>query len=372
MVDVIIVGVDPGITTGLAIVDTRGNLIALMSKRNIRRNELIHHITKFGKPILIACDVFPPPKTVEKISSVLGCKLDYPEKSLSREEKLNLTKYFANMIKNDHELDALSAVIKTWKKYRNLFDKVEIILKNLGLMEIYDSVLLKLLKEDSSNIEDAIEKVLAQKRKIEIEPEKIKKLNLQEYQNLVEELRKRIKERDIKIQEQEEELNRLHLTIKKLKEEIEKLKSVKVDVENIYRIREKTEKLSKSIELWKKFRKIENKGYEPLIEIERIEGEKLEEIDQMIELNKRVVLCKDMKNLNLLNEYNIKAVIVENPVTDKELEKAEFPIIVFEPEMIKNFEYLKAVQKNVLEEKIKQARKVGFIKWLEAYKKRKL
>ena len=94
----VIVGIDVGVTVGIAIMDTKGKLISLESKREAKLSEIIEHIWKFGKPIIIASDVNPAPKKVERLARSLGSKLFYPEVSLSNLEKMKIVKKYLKKI----------------------------------------------------------------------------------------------------------------------------------------------------------------------------------------------------------------------------------------------------------------------------------
>lgn len=61
----IIVGFDPGLTVGLAILDLNGNLLFLDSFKEISKSEIITKIMELGRAILIATDVENPPKAVK-------------------------------------------------------------------------------------------------------------------------------------------------------------------------------------------------------------------------------------------------------------------------------------------------------------------
>ena len=84
----IIVGYDPGLTVGIAILDLKGNLISLASFKEIRRSEIISHIINYGRAVLIATDVYPTPKNVKKIASTLNSKIWSPYRSMSVESKI--------------------------------------------------------------------------------------------------------------------------------------------------------------------------------------------------------------------------------------------------------------------------------------------
>ncbi|MGZ7095706.1 MAG: DUF460 domain-containing protein, partial [Methanobacterium sp.] len=53
----IIVGFDPGLTVGIAILDLNGNVISSKSFKEISRSEIIKHIISYGKAVLVATDV---------------------------------------------------------------------------------------------------------------------------------------------------------------------------------------------------------------------------------------------------------------------------------------------------------------------------
>ena len=71
----IIVGFDPGLTVGIAILNLKGQLISLASFKEIRRSEIISFIIGYGSTVLVATDVYSPPKTVRKLASTLNSKI---------------------------------------------------------------------------------------------------------------------------------------------------------------------------------------------------------------------------------------------------------------------------------------------------------
>lgn len=79
----IIVGFDPGLTVGLAILDLNGNLLFLDSFKEISKSEIITKIMELGRAILIATDVENPPKAVKKLASSLNAKIFSPKSDIS-------------------------------------------------------------------------------------------------------------------------------------------------------------------------------------------------------------------------------------------------------------------------------------------------
>ena len=150
----IIAGVDPGINVGIAILDLRGNILNLSSKREASKSDLIKHIVKFGWPIVIASDVNPMPRSIKRLASTFGSRIFYPKVSLSNTEKVKIIDDYRDEIGNVHQKDALAAALKAHKKYRELFSKINVSLKN---KEMFDEIVENIFK--GKNIAEAVEKV---------------------------------------------------------------------------------------------------------------------------------------------------------------------------------------------------------------------
>ncbi|MCG3218758.1 MAG: DUF460 domain-containing protein [Candidatus Heimdallarchaeota archaeon] len=125
----LIVGVDPGTTVGIAMLDLRGNLVALESLRNLGRGAIIKTIVKQGLAVLIASDVKPMPKAVHKISSVLEAQRYTPQKDILVSRKNEIASLFdqehGKKPANAHERDALSAAYSAYRLYESLLKQVE-------------------------------------------------------------------------------------------------------------------------------------------------------------------------------------------------------------------------------------------------------
>ncbi|MFQ5892336.1 MAG: DUF460 domain-containing protein, partial [Candidatus Methanofastidiosia archaeon] len=120
MIEYLIVGIDPGTTLGMAILDLNGNLKSLFSSKNLKRRDVIDKISKFGYPSVISTDVNPPPKMVEKLSKSFDTILHVPDSNLLVSEKNELCREYK--VKNSHERDALSAALKAYNNFLNKFE----------------------------------------------------------------------------------------------------------------------------------------------------------------------------------------------------------------------------------------------------------
>ncbi|MFX1301595.1 MAG: DUF460 domain-containing protein, partial [Promethearchaeota archaeon] len=137
----LVVGIDAGTTIGIAITDVYGNLLALRSSRGLSRGDVIRYIVEFGKPVLLAADVFPAPSFVEKLSTTLQTQLFTPDKLMAVVEKRELAKSFTVdsqfRVSNAHQRDALAAVAKVFQVYSK---KLELLKKRIEESEQRHSV----------------------------------------------------------------------------------------------------------------------------------------------------------------------------------------------------------------------------------------
>jgi uncharacterized protein len=133
----LIIGFDPGLTAGIAIMDLKGNILSVKSFKEISRAEIIKHIISFGKAVLISTDVSPPPKMVKKLATTLNAKLHHPTKDMSVGSKMELVESYlggsdrskvlsSEEVPHDaHQRDALAAAIRTYKSYQKKLKNIE-------------------------------------------------------------------------------------------------------------------------------------------------------------------------------------------------------------------------------------------------------
>jgi predicted RNase H-like nuclease (RuvC/YqgF family) len=163
----VIVGIDPGIETGVAIVDLSLKQCYTFSSREFDKLSIINKVYAIGTPVLIATDKNPSPDTVKKIASILGLQLYVPQRSLTvkdKEELINwaLKRGIAIEIKTTHERDALAAALRAYKAFEKKLIEVERKIAELGLDVDIDDIKLQILKGKTVNeaIEYAIEEHL--------------------------------------------------------------------------------------------------------------------------------------------------------------------------------------------------------------------
>jgi predicted RNase H-like nuclease (RuvC/YqgF family) len=133
----VIVGLDPGTTTAIAVLDTDGRLLSLKSKKNMTHGDVSNHISGLGRPVLVAGDRRPAPSAVERLAATFSARLIVPEDNLSRREKNRLARDFLKENfegrMNQHERDALASAVYAYNNIRPTMTRVDQRLVTLGL-----------------------------------------------------------------------------------------------------------------------------------------------------------------------------------------------------------------------------------------------
>jgi predicted RNase H-like nuclease (RuvC/YqgF family) len=262
------VGIDPGTTVGIAILSLDGELLYLKSFRGIAPDEVVKLIAEYGKPAVVASDVTPMPGSVEKIRRSFNAIPASPGIEVSAEEKIALGKTFG--YSNDHERDALTAALLTYRNYKNIFSRIE-----KKIPQNLDLELVKFYVIRGDSIEAAIEKV-----KILNEPEKPKPRELiekpedrtidesllkmrdtvqrqneqiQHLQEYLDELKKELLSKDRKISKLQSRLNGFK---KEAYKEVRRLKEIQIKDETIENLKKEESHKNKTI---KELRRRSNK-----------------------------------------------------------------------------------------------------------------
>lgn len=219
----LIVGLDPGTTVGIGILNFKGQVVSMYSSKNMSVNGVINYINQFGNAAIIASDVDHIPNFVYKVATSYDAKIHIPEKNLSVEEKVFLTR---NIKYNDtHQRDSLSAAIYAYKNYKNLFNKID----NLGYGDDVKYYVVK-----GYSISEAIAKVMPEEK---IESTMLKGLILEEEKETVDLKKFAIIKENLKILEKSRKILRQQI--------IEKDKEINALKEKIHEM-EKERKLLES------------------------------------------------------------------------------------------------------------------------------
>ena len=119
----LIVGVDPGTTTGLASVDFTGKVVDLFSSKDLGMDKAIEHLVSLGSVSVLATDVASAPGFVLKMASKLGAVVYAPPESTLVLDKITITRSHRTL--DAHQRDSLAAALIAYGAYRNKFAKID-------------------------------------------------------------------------------------------------------------------------------------------------------------------------------------------------------------------------------------------------------
>lgn len=222
----LIVGIDPGLTIGLSIMDLNGRILKISSYREASRGQIIREITNYGKPSLICVDVYPYPAYVEKISAVLNSRLYTPRSVMTVSEKNEISRRLAMQqgvnVKNAHQRDSLASAYKGYAKFRSEFEKIE-----RNYRDVYDKSLrdeIKNLLVKGKTLADAIEEINQSLTGVKTVKEKIVKPTLKQKPELdVVELKKEFDTLQEQLDWERSKNTEFYSEIKVLEEKLENL-----------------------------------------------------------------------------------------------------------------------------------------------------
>ncbi len=333
----VIVGIDPGTTTAVAMVDLNGNLIDVRSKKGWSCGEVIDHITSVGKPVVVATDKSNPPDLVLKIKASFNAVLWTPKEDMSVEKKRQITSKYTYL--NDHERDAIAVAVSAYNSFKNKIMNVEkrvpagVDVDFVKAEVIRGNSLKEILKEEEKRVGRV------EKREVVTTPN----VNVR----LIRELREENEILRKKVKELSEEVERLRFKIVEMsKESYERIRKdnlVKSLQNEIRELREalkekdrKIEELEKEVETLKRMKFLQLKGWMELKVLNKFTREEIERLENDIGLEKGDVVfikdasCGGRSNAEYLCKKGVKAVIVRNEMSHTALsvfEEWNVPVI---------------------------------------------
>ena len=210
----VIVGIDPGTTTAVAVLGLEGEVLDVLSTRTADTAAVIEWIVERGRPLLVAADVTPMPGTVEKIRRSFDAAGWTPDRDLPVDVKKHRTREVG--YDNDHERDAIAAALGAYDAHVDQFERVAAkvpprqelgtVLSRVIADEGSVEAVLEDLQDDDADDEEEHEHV---ERELTAEERRIKQLEgqVERLQDHVETLEETIEAKDDRIDDLEDELS---------------------------------------------------------------------------------------------------------------------------------------------------------------------
>lgn len=363
----LIVGIDPGATVGVALIDLDGNIVAVASKKGWSYSDVVEFILSHGKPVVISTDKKNPPDYVLKIKASFNCTLYTPKEDIPVEKKKSLTSNFK--IVNDHERDALASAIEAFNAYKNKFRNIE---KRLPEGIDYEEVKAGIIRGMSLKffIESKVEeRKVSDKYETRIDIDEIKKrdriISDLKHENMrlmkeISELKKeisRLQEKIHRISSEEHRMIRESNHIKMLESEIKTLRESLKEKDRIIK------ELESKIEELRKIKYLEFRGWKAIKSIKKFTVEEIENLISNIGLEEgEVIFIEDVsgggKNAaELLVNMKVRAIIFSGNMSHYAMEifeRNKIPYIPAESINYEKYDDFVLVRKEDLEKEIKK------------------
>ncbi|AEK73274.1 hypothetical protein GQS_06880 [Thermococcus sp. 4557] len=377
----IIVGIDPGITVGIAAIDLNGRIVALHSQRNMPVGEVFRFISEVGHPVIVATDVSPAPGFVEKIARSFKANLFVPRESLRVQDKNELLRDLGITVEDDHQRDALAAAYKAYLRLKPKLEHVAARLREAGLIKKSDEV--KALVIQGYNLGEAMQRVALRERpKAEENTEETRRQgpDVEQYLRRIRELERRIEflereNQELKgiIREQRKTIGRLERKLVDYDEEIRrkvlrereleaKVKRIEMLEKQLREAKSVIERLSRDLVQVKRMNVVEIRGSAvPLKVMEVLSWRELERIEREVGIRRGDILFvvnpagAGKAIAEELVEKGVRALITEKPVPEpvaEVLREAHVPFFTSEELDVKRVDEFAVVERETLERAI--------------------
>ncbi|MDW7726056.1 MAG: DUF460 domain-containing protein [Candidatus Methanoperedens sp.] len=348
--DYIIVGIDPGTTTAIAAIALNGELRHVSSSRTASISDVIETISRQGRPLIIAGDVFPTPNAVEKIRRAFNAVPGSPDYTLTSEEKIELARPFE--YSNAHERDAIAAAVSVYRKNRNKFEQVrkkiphgvdaDEALAKVVRGKAVDSVLLELTRKEERQHETGKMPEKTGDGSLHLR-ELVRKYeeDIAEMKAYQHELESRLRKKDSRIWELEKLIGKMSTDVYK---QLKKEKGIKVRDKDIARLKHQVSEnntyishLRKRIDKLKTVRRLEISGRVlPVKIIAAFTKDSIIKTQEEVGIKKdELILLKDASGggsvtARMLADMGVRAVIVCNEMShaaEEELFNLNVPVV---------------------------------------------
>lgn len=148
MTKLLIAGIDPGTTIGIAALDLSGKKVFLSSGKNQNLDSIVKELSKHGKPVAVSTDKAKTPSLVSGIATKFGARIIGPEKDVSVVEKRALAG--GQDYSNDHEMDALAAARFAHKKLAPLLGRIKRFAQSENKPELFEPITELVVKKEIS------------------------------------------------------------------------------------------------------------------------------------------------------------------------------------------------------------------------------
>jgi predicted RNase H-like nuclease (RuvC/YqgF family) len=146
--------------------DLNGDVVALKSGRYFSLKKILEFVSARCVPLLIASDVSPAPKLIEKVAAAFSVRVYEPHENYTKWSKSKLVETFELSERERHEKDALAAAVSAYESKLPIIKRIRKKLEGDGLSGTIDigDVAMKVFSRECNNIHSAISSIKKEHR----------------------------------------------------------------------------------------------------------------------------------------------------------------------------------------------------------------
>ncbi len=223
----LIVGIDPGTTTALVLLDLDGNLVDAKQKKPFSLSEITNYLSEQGDPVIVASDVDHPPRLVRKVAATFNSRLFYQRETLHVDKKIGMA---GKIFKEAHGRDAYAAARSAYENFQSCLKKIAADAERAGLGEYSDEIKASVITGAAQNTQSAIDairaKSVAAKNNEQEYLQEIKRKNVEigHLRNEIENMERAGKNRPVLGADPLSEIQRLRATVEKQRKELSSIR----------------------------------------------------------------------------------------------------------------------------------------------------
>jgi predicted RNase H-like nuclease (RuvC/YqgF family) len=271
----LVVGIDPGMTTAYALLDISGNFVLSRSAKELDLKQLLTEIHSQGKVIAVGTDKAKVPGLVQEFVAKTGAKVLSPREDMRVLEKKTVTSSFN--VHDAHEMDALAAALYAYNELKPLILKVEKFCDAEHKGYLKERIIEIVMRKGMSIKDAAIE---LERKPVKVEKEEVKQDNVLS--------KKTILEREQRMKDLEQQLSILRQQASQLRNQMQRMRQPKLIVK-----KDMSEEMMKREEHLKQVRQLARKKEED----KAIWMRKAQQLEQFLAKTQSHYILKKLDNL---------------------------------------------------------------------------
>jgi predicted RNase H-like nuclease (RuvC/YqgF family) len=132
----------------------------MRSNRGFSLSQIVEFVSRECSPLVIATDVIPAPKLIEKVAATFSVKVHKPSENFSKCTKSKMVRSFELSERKRHLKDALAAAVSAYESRLPMIRKIRKRICDEGLPDdVRGEIARRIFSGECNNIQSAIDTI---------------------------------------------------------------------------------------------------------------------------------------------------------------------------------------------------------------------